>query len=322
MKTDTYDTIIVGAGATGCSAAIYATRYAMKTLMLGGPMPGGLITEARDVENYPGFKKLTGLKLAGKIKEHALEYKKFVEFKQANVTGIKKHGSCFTVTAEKKNYTAKTIILATGARHKELNIPGEMGFKNQGVHSCALCDGVFYKNKIVAVVGGSDSAAKEAMLLTQWAKKVYIIYRGDQIHPEPINMDRIKGLIKKNKIEIINNTNLKAIKGNKFVTRVILDKPYKNSKEFNLDAVFIEIGAVPQSDLAKKLGVKLNEKYEIIINRESKTNIPGFFAAGDVVDTKFKQAITGVAEAVSAAYSAYQHIGSNKFFACNDEENN
>ncbi|MBI4167588.1 MAG: FAD-dependent oxidoreductase, partial [Candidatus Aenigmarchaeota archaeon] len=172
-------------------------------------------------------------------------------------------------------------------------------------HTCALCDGYAYKEKIIAVVGGSDSAGKEALLLTQWGKKVYMIYRGETIHPEPVNMKRIEA---NKKIEIINKTNVKEIKGEKVVSSVVLDRPYNGKNEFPLDAVFIEIGATPMSQMAEKLGVKLNEKKEIIIDRDSRTNVPGIFAAGDVVDTKFKQAITGVGEAVSAVYSAYKYV--------------
>ncbi len=178
--------------------------------------------------------------------------------------------------------------------------------KNFIVHNC---DGPLFRNKVLAVVGGSDSAAKEALLLTQYASKVYIIYRGDKIHPEPINEDRVK---KNKKIEVIANTNITEIKGDKKVTHVILDKPYKGSKEFKLDGIFVEIGHIPLADFVKPIGVKLNQKGEIIIDRTSSTNVPGLFAAGDVVDTKFKQAITGVGEAVSATYSAYQYINENE----------
>ena len=163
-----------------------------------------------------------------------------------------------------------------------------------------------YKNKTIGVVGGSDSAAKEALLLSEYGSKVYIIYRGEKIRPEPVNMTRV---MNNRKIEIINNTNVKEIKGNKFVSHVVLDKPYKGKKELPLDALFVEIGHIPLSELAKKVGVKLNE---IIIDRMARTSVPGIYAAGDVADTEFKQAITGVAEGVSAAYSAYKHLGESE----------
>jgi thioredoxin reductase (NADPH) len=298
-----YDTVIIGAGVSGFAAAMYAGRFQMKTLVIG-ETPGGTIILTDTVENYPGFKKLTGMELAEKIKEHALEYG--VESIEGKVTEVGScEEGCFTVSTGKKSFHTKTVIFATGTEWRKLNVPGEKEFTNKGVHYCALCDGFFYKDKIIGVVGGSDSAAKEALLLTQYGKKVYIIYRGKKIHPEPINMKRVE---ENPKIEVINNTNIVEIKGKDKVESVVFDRPYKGKKEFPIDAVFIEIGHIPLSKLAVDIGVKTNQKGEIKIDREAKTNVPGVFAAGDVVDTSFKQAITGVAEGVTAAYSAYQHI--------------
>ncbi len=306
-----HDVIVIGSGCAGYAAAMYAGRLNLKTLVLGD-IAGGTIILTNIVENYPGFIRLSGEELADSLKKHALDYKDFVEMKEERVVDIKKAGKkgsiSFVVHTQHKKYRAKTIILATGAKHRELNVPGEKEFASKGVHVCALCDGMIYKNKIVGVVGGSDSAAKEAILLTQWAKKVFIIYRGEKIRPEPVNMKRVEALIKKGKIEVINNTNVKEIKGNKFVSSVEFDKPHKGKTEFKLDGLFIEIGQTPRSEFAGKLDVKLNGRGEIIIDREAKTNALGVFAAGDVVDDTFKQAIIGVAEGVAAAYSAYQYI--------------
>ena len=189
-------------------------------------------------------------------------------------------------------------------------------YKNKGVHYCALCDGFFYRDKVTAIVGGSDSAAKDALVLAEHAKKVYMIYRRDQIRPEPVNKKRVEN---QPKIEIITNTNVVEIKGNEQgVTGLVLDKEYKGSKELALEGVFIAIGHIALSDLAKEVGVELNEKGEIKINRKAETNIPGFFAAGDVVDTHFKQAITGVAEGVLAAYGAYEYVNSNEIVCPSD----
>lgn len=306
-NSNVYDIIIIGAGCTGYAAAMYCGRFEMKTLVLGEVI-GGTIILTDNVENYPGFKRLTGQELADKLREHALDYKN-VEIKNDRVEKIEKNDKLFNVYTKKNKYCAKTIIVATGTKVKKLEVPGEYEFTNKGVHYCALCDGPFYKNKIVGVVGGSDSAAKEALLLTQYAKIVYIIYRGEKIHPEPINEERVYS---NKKIEIINNTNIKEIKGNKVMTHIILDRLYKGNKELKIDGLFVEIGHIPISDFVKPLKVKLNDKNEIIIDRTSSTNIPGIFAAGDVVDTRFKQAITGVGEGVSAAYSAYQYINENQ----------
>ena len=179
--------------------------------------------------------------------------------------------------------------------------------KNFIVHNC---DGPLFKGKVLGVVGGSDSAAKEALLLSEYGSKVYVIYRGDQIHPEPINMRRVE---ENEKIEVIPNTNVVEIKGDKFITHAVLDRPWGGSKSFELGGLFIEIGHLPQSALAKKLGVKLNQKGEIIIDRLSRTNVPGVYAAGDVADMEWKQAITGAAEGCVAAYSAYEYISAKEW---------
>ncbi|HLD85648.1 MAG TPA: FAD-dependent oxidoreductase [archaeon] len=305
-STQAYDIAIIGGGVVGYAAAMYAGRFKMKTILFGDKM-GGVIITTDTVENYPGFKKLTGQELADKLRDHAMEYE--VEMKEEKVTDIKKLDSLFKITAEGSTVNAKTVLFATGTKWRKLGVPGEEQYANKGVHYCALCDGAFYKNKTIGIVGGSDSAAKDALVLTQYGKKVYIIYRREQIRPEPVNMDRINQKIKEGKIEIINNTNVKEIKGDKFLKSVILDKPYKGKNEFQLDSLFVAIGHIPLSELAAKIGVKTDEKGEIIIDRSSCTNMPGVYAAGDVVDTKFKQAITGVGEAVSAVYSAYTYIG-------------
>ncbi|MEK6885161.1 MAG: FAD-dependent oxidoreductase, partial [Nanoarchaeota archaeon] len=224
----------------------------------------------------------------------------------------KKHR--FEIFSQGKKFNSKTIIFATGSKWKKLNVKGEKEYENRGVSYCALCDGALFKGKTVGVVGGSDSAVKEALLLTEYAKKVYIIYRGEKIHPEPINLDRAKKMIKKGKIEIINNTNVIEIKGDgEKINSVVFDKTYRGKKDFKLDGLFVDIGHIPLSDLAKDVGVKINDKSEIIIDRKSDTNIKGFYAAGDVTDTEFKQAITGVGEAVHAVYSVYEYVNNGEF---------
>lgn len=305
-----FDFIIIGAGGAGLAAAMYGARLNLKTLCLGTShgteLPlGGVITTTNVVENYPGFIRLTGTEIADKIREHAQSYSQVI-LKEEKVEEIKKEGNLFKVKTSENVYSGKTILFATGTKWRKLEVPGSKEFENKGVAYCALCDGFFYKDKIVAVIGGSDSAAKDAMVLTEHAKKVYIIYRGDKIRPEPINYERV---MKNKKIEVINNTNVVEVKGNKFVEKVILDKSYKNSKELELQGVFVAIGHIILSDLAKSIGVKTNEKGEIEINHKtSETSISGIFAAGDVTDKPFKQLITGVADGCTAAYSAYEYI--------------
>ncbi len=317
MKTE-YDFLILGGGGTGLAAAMYGARLGLKTLVLGSTygteLPiGGIITTTNIVENYPGFTKITGPQLAKNLEDHTRSYK-LVTIKNERASDVKKLRNYFIVKTEKGQYSAKTILFATGTKWKKLNIPGSKEFEHKGVNYCALCDGPLFRDKIVAVVGGSDSAAKDALLLTEYATRVYIISRSEQIHPEPINMGRIKA---NKKIEIINNTNLTEIKGDKLVTSVVLDKPYKNSKELKLEGVFIDIGHIILSDLAKPLGVKLDKSGAIKINHmTSETNVPGIFAAGDVTDKQFKQLITGVADGCTAAYSAYEYITKSKIVNC------
>ena len=298
-----YDIAIIGGGGTGFAAAMYAGRFRMKTVVFTGDLIGGLITWTNDVSNYPGIKQATGPELAKMLEDHAREYD--VDILNQSVTEVTKSKRGFDIKSDGKAYKSKTVLFATGTTVRKLNVPGEKELTNHGVNYCALCDGYFFTNKVVAVIGGSDSAGKDALVLTQYATKVYIIYRGDKIHPEPINYDKIKA---SKKIEIITNTNVLLINGKEKVVSVTLDKDYKASKELKLDGVFIAVGHLPNSQMAEKLGVKLNDKKEIIINRESKTNLSGVFAAGDVADTRFKQLITGVGEAVSAVYSAYDSL--------------
>ncbi len=300
-----YDMLIVGAGCAGLAGAMYAGRLGMKVLVLAGDLRGGTITLTHLVENYPGFISLTGLELAQKLEDHARAYPA-VEIKDEKASRIERmKDGTFAVASDAGKHEAKTILFATGTEWKKLGAPGEKEFANKGVHYCALCDGAFYKNKVVAVIGGSDTAAKDALVLTQWASKVYIIYRGDRIRPEPVNYERVKA---NKKIEIIYKTCATEIHGEKKVSSVMLDRPYNGSSKLALDAVFVAIGHLPLSELAKVAGVKTDANGFVKINRDSETNVPGFFAAGDVTDTRFKQAIVGVGEAVEAIYSAYLYL--------------
>lgn len=308
-----YDFIILGAGVTGLAAGMYGGRLGLKTLVLGAShgseMPiGGVITTTNIVENYPGFIRLSGDELAEKIKAHALDYKELVTIKEEKADDVVKKKDSFVVKTVNGEYSGKTILFATGTKWRKLpeSVKGSREFENRGINFCALCDSPLYKNKVVCLIGGSDSAAKDALVLAEHAKRVYIIYRGEQIRPEPINMQRVNA---NKKIEIINKANVVEIKGEQFVKSVVLDREYNGSRELKLDGVFIAIGHIALSDLAKKIGVQLNEKGEIIINHKtSETNIPGVYAAGDVADKPFKQAITGVAEGCTAAYSAFEFI--------------
>ena len=293
-----YDLIVLGGGPTAISCAIYAARFAIDVLVIGKVF-GGLIATTDIVENYPSITSITGQGLMDMFKNHMNSLK--IPYISDEINNIENAGDHFILYSFFQKFKARSICIATGSERRKLGIPGEEQFAGKGVSYCATCDGPFYKDKVVAVVGGSDSAAKEALFLAQNVNKVYIIYRRDEIRAEPINKKRVYA---NNKIEIINNTNLVEIKGDSKVKQIILD----TGSELEVDGVFIEIGTIPNSELAKRLGVKTNEKGEIIINRKSETNISGVFAAGDVADAPFKQAITGVAEGVIAAYSVFDYL--------------
>ncbi len=297
-----YDLIIIGAGSAGLPAAVYAARFRLKTLVIG-EIVGGTIINTHIVENWPGVVSITGWDLMETLKAHVKANE--VQIVDAKVTDVERKGKLrFIVRTKAKDYSARTILFATGTARKRLDVPGEKEFENKGVSYCAVCDGAFFKNKVVGVVGGSDSAAKEALFLSEHASKVYIIYRGDKIRPEPINGERVQ---RAKKIEVITKKNVSEIFGEKSVKGV----KFREGGSLAMDGVFIEIGATPNSELAKKLGVKVNKIEEIIIDESSKTNVGGIFAAGDVCNRHFKQAITGAAEGVIAAFSAYEFINNN-----------
>ena len=323
MTGSPYDFAILGAGLTGLGAAMYAARLNLRTVVLGNAGErsaaqdiGGTITLTDVVENYPGFIRLTGEELAQKLEAHARSYP-LVEIKNTWVNKIDREKGCFSLYLDREVIQASTLLFATGTRHRELEVPGHDEFRHKGVQYCALCDGPLYKEKVVAVVGGSDSATKEALLLAEHASKVYIIARGPEIKPEPINRSRVEA---SSKITIITGTNVVQIDGDKRVRAAILDRPYQGERTLALDAVFVAVGVIPLSDLARHLGVKTNQRGEILIDRDSRTNVPGIYAAGDVADRSFKPAITGVAEGVVAAYSAFQDLKNNEVCACDDDE--
>ena len=300
-----YDLIIVGAGPAGLTASIYASRYKLKHLVLAKSI-GGTVLEAHKVENYPGFSSITGMDLMQKFSQQVKDLG--AEIKMVEVDSIKKKDKIFEVIdSENKKYQAKAIILALGTRRRQLNIPGEKEFLGKGVSYCAVCDAAFCKDKIVAVVGGSNAAVTSALMLAEHAQKVYLIYRKDELRAEPIVVERLKT---NSKIEIITDTNILKIEGKDKVEKIILDKDYKDSKELKLDYVFIEVGSVPLVALASKLGVEVDKTSFIKIGPDQATNVLGVYAAGDVTAglAKLRQIVTAAAEGAVAATSAYKYL--------------
>ncbi|MDD5086991.1 MAG: FAD-dependent oxidoreductase [Candidatus Nanoarchaeia archaeon] len=297
-----YDLVIIGQGPAGLSAGIYASRYKLKTLILSEE-PGGTATHAYKIENYPGFNSISGMDLMRKFREQINDS---VEIKQEKVIELKKD-DLFIVTTDKGIYKSKTIIVAAGTKRRELNIPGEHEFLGKGVSYCATCDAMFFKDKRVAVVGGNDAAAMSAMLVSEYADEVFILYRKEKIRAEPKKVEMIEN---NKKIKIINNTNVIEIKGNNMVESLALDNKYNESNELNVDGVFIEIGSVPSTVLTNKTGVNLDENGYIVVDEGMKTNINGFYAAGDITtgSNKFWQIITAASEGAIAAKSAYDFL--------------
>jgi len=294
-----YDLIIIGAGSAGLASAIYAARYKLKTLVTSKDI-GGTVLEAYKVENYPGFKTISGIDLMNKFKEQTKELG--VKIIEDEVVDIKKSNN-FKLNTKQKSFESKAIVIATGSKRRKLDVPGNNEFEGKGVSYCATCDGPLFKDKIVGVVGGSDSAARAALLLAEYAKKVYIIYRKEKLRAEPLLVEHIN---KNKKIEIINNTNITEIKGDKIISSVIFD----SGKEFKLEGLFMEIGALPNNEIAKKLGVNLDEQGYIIVDKAQKTNVDGVYAAGDITNAsnKFEQITTAVAEGTIAANSVYNFL--------------
>ncbi len=302
-----YDVIIIGGGCAGFPAAVYSKRFNLKTLVIAKER-GGLITTTHLVENYPGFVSVTGQELGDALQKHVeANNVPISDDEVSSIEKIEEDGKTYFIVKTaflKKEYKTKTVILGTGTKHKHLNAPGENEFAHKGISYCATCDGPFFRGKVAAIVGGSDSAAKEAMVLSSICSKVYMFVRST-LKAEPINSDRVRAI---ENIEIIEGVNLKEIKGDQVVKSVLLD----NGDEIDLSAVFIAIGMLPQNELAKQLNLDLNQKGEIIIDKLSRTNVEGVYAAGDVTNSEWKQGIIGSAEGSVAAYSAFEHI--QKYF--------
>jgi thioredoxin reductase (NADPH) len=295
---ETQDMLIIGGGCAGLSAGMYAARLNLKT-MLFAELPGGLITTTHIVENWPGIISTTGPDLGMSLWEHAKV--SGVTMKSETIRSIEKQGDIFVVKSSRNEYHGKTVVFATGSAHRHLDCVGEKEFMNKGVSYCALCDGAFYKEKVVAIVGGGDSAAKEALFLAQHAAKVYVIVRKGVLRAEPANHRLV---MSEPKIEVLFNEEVAEIRGGAGVENVLL----KSGRELALEGVFVAIGQIPSTDLAASIGVTLNDKKEIMINRHSETNVPGAYSCGDCTDTEFKQAITGSAEGVTAAYFAFSYL--------------
>jgi thioredoxin reductase (NADPH) len=301
MVKGVYDLVVLGTGPAGMAAAIYAGRYDLKTLVIGKEV-GGMTNLAGEIENYPGFIG-SGIDLMKKFEEQAKMFG--AEFLNGNIDKLEKSKEGFRVEVGGKEYAAKAVISGLGSEHRKLGIPGEDEFLGKGVSYCATCDGNFFRGKTVAVVGGSDSAAKAAIYLSSICKKVYVSYRKERMRAEPINLAKVE---EAKNIEIVYNTKPVEIVGEAKVSGLKLEATDGGeNKVLDVDGVFIEIGSTPITQIVEGLGVELEKGY-IKVDKEGRTNVAGLFAAGDGTNNPFKQAITAAADGSLAAKAAYNFV--------------
>jgi len=298
------DVVIVGSGSAGSSSAIYATRFNLKTLVISGKLPGGLITEALDVENYPGYLSINGMELANKFINQAKSLG--AEFEYGEVTSIKKSNDSFVVEGLSEPIEARSIILAMGTHHRKLGAVGELEFAGKGVSYCATCDAPFYKNKVVLVVGGGNSAVEAAQDLSKHASKVYIAYR-TSLKASPAYIDQLR---KCPTVVELPGTNVVEICGDSSVNSVKLDNPYGNNDTLYVDGVFIQIGYIPSNKIATELGVLLTKNGYVKVDAGMGTSVSGVFCAGDLNNgsNMLHQQVTSASEGAIAAQSAYRYL--------------
>lgn len=297
-----YDVIIIGGGPAGLSAAIYAARRALKALVLAKEI-GGQAVYASKVENYPGFDLVPGFELMEKMQAQAKNLG--AEIKLTGVDEIKKEGEGFFVRAGEESFEARAIILCFGAVPRKLGLPGEDKFKGCGISYCATCDAPFYKNKIAAVVGGGNAALDAAILLSKFAKQVYLIHRRDEFRAEEVRVNAAKELPN---VELILNSEVDAIGGDKAICSITAKNNTSGEKrEIEVNGIFVEIGHIVESNFVGKL-VELDERRQIIVNQKNETNLPGVFAAGDATIVPWKQIVIAAGEGAKAALSAYAYL--------------
>lgn len=304
MRTEKiYDVVIVGAGPAGMTAAVYASRANLSTLMLERGMPGGQMANTEEVENFPGFDYITGPELSNKMFEHAQKFGG--EYKYGDIKDVEVDGDIKIIKTTSEEIHARTLIIATGAEHKKIGIPGEEELAGRGVSYCAICDGAFFKEKHLVVIGGGDSAVEEGMFLTKFASKVTIIHRRDKLRAQKILQDRA---FNNEKIDFIWNTEIEKINGEGKVSSVTL-KNNETDEVYDLDAdgVFIYIGMKPLTDPFKDLGI-LNEEGYIDANDEMETSQKGVFAAGDVRVKTLRQIVTATGDGSIAAQNASEYL--------------
>jgi len=300
---DTYDLIIVGGGPGGLTAGLYGARANLKTLLLERYLPGGQLANTELVEDYPGFESILGPDLAAKMEAHARNFG--LEIKSAEVNEIVVDGDARQVVTDDEVYRTKAVIVATGGSPVWLGVPGEKEFAGKGVSYCAICDGAFFKNQVIAVVGGGDAAVEEAGFLTKYGSKVYIIHRRDQFRAQKIIQQRA---FENPKIEVIWDTVVEEIVGREKVEKLRLRHVKTGEKsELEVGAIFVFIGFHPNTQIFPK-GIKVDENGYVITDYRMQTSVPGLFAVGDVRQQLARQVTNAVGDGTTAAIAADKYI--------------
>lgn len=301
------DIVVIGAGPGGLTAALYASRANLKTILLEKGAPGGELINTADVENYPGYSLIGGPELATNMYEGAMRFG--AEHVYGDVTHIEIHGNERHIHTSDKVYVASAVVIATGAYNRKLAVEGEERLAGQGVSYCAVCDGFFFRNKSLVVVGGGDSAVEEGTYLTNFADKVTIVHRRDELRAQKILQDRA---FANDKVDFIWDSVVEEVKGENAVNSVQLRNIKTNEvTDFAADGVFVYVGIVPNSAVVADLGVTDEEGW-IVTNEKMETSVPGIYAVGDVRKTVLRQIATAVGDGSIAGHMAYQYIESLK----------
>jgi len=294
-----YDIIIVGGGPAGLSAGIYASRLGAKTLLLEKLTPGGQITLSSEIENYPGVCEVkSGLELMMCWPEQAKRFG--CEIKSEEAQKLTMENGKWKIETTKNDYEVKAVIVATGATPKKVGFEGEVEYTGKGVSYCAVCDGFFYKNKVVAVIGGGDTALEEALYLSKIAKKVYLIHRRDKFRAAPSTQKRV---FNTSNIKIIYNETVKKVFGNEFVEGIILS----SNKELKVDGIFVFVGMKVNNELIKDL-TELNEYGEVKVDLNMQTSRKGLYAVGDIRESSVKQVVAAAGDGAVAAINAVKYV--------------
>ncbi len=299
-----WDTVIIGAGAAGLTAAQYSARANLKVLVIEEMAHGGQALLIDALENYPGqLEPVDGYTWSDRMKAQAERFGAVM--RSTSVLGIKKNGDTFIISSTDGDIEAKTVIVATGAKHRHLNAPGEETFIGRGVSYCATCDGPFFRNKHVVVVGGGDSACDEAMFLSKLASSVTMVHRRDRFRAQKALAERV---LSNEKIKVVWNTVVKEIRGTKSVESIVLENSVDGSvQDLPCSAVFVFVGSDPQTAFLPET-IEKDDTGSIVTNQRMETNIPGLYAVGDVRATPFRQIITAASDGATAAHCASQYI--------------